>query len=193
MTSLSDIKRANREAAMARRAAAHRDHPGAARQAAARVLELVSALPDIEVVSAYLAIRGELDPHPVMLALSGLGYRICMPVIEAKGQPLSFREWTPQTRLVRGTFGVEVPETGDELVPQAMIVPLLAFDRQCHRLGYGGGFYDRTIAALREHGPVHAFGFAYAAQEIEQVPIEETDMQLDAIVTEEGVIRPPRR
>ncbi len=192
MTNLIDIKRIRRAAAMERRAGAHRDHPGAAHQATAHVLELVSTLRDVEVVSAYLAIRGEIDPLPAMLALSGLGCRICVPVIEAKGQPLRFREWTQQSRLVPGTFNVMVPETGEDLVPQVMIVPLLAFDRECHRLGYGGGFYDRTIAALRERGPVYPIGFAYAAQEIEEVPIEETDIRLDAIVTEEGVIRPPQ-
>ncbi len=193
MTSLTETKRARRAAAMERRAAAHRNHLGAARQAAAHVLELISSLRHVEVISAYVAIRGELDPKPLMLSLCGLRYRVCVPEIVAKAQPLRFREWTPESRLVPGTFGVEIPEDGEELVPQVLIVPLLAFDRQCHRLGYGGGFYDRTIASLRERGPVHAIGFAYAAQEIEEVPVEETDMQLDAIVTEKGVIRPPGR
>ena len=190
MTSLAERKHADRTAAMDRRARAHRAALGAARQAAGHLLELVAGLRGVETVSAYLPIRDELDPAPAMLALHGLGYRLCVPVIEARGRPLRFREWHPGARLASGPFGVRVPEAGDWLVPQALVVPLLAFDRTGNRLGYGGGFYDRTLTALRANGPVHAIGFAYAAQEVERIPIDETDAHLDAVVTEAGVTIP---
>jgi len=92
--------------------------------------------------------------------------------------------------MVMGTFGAMIPATGDWIEPEVLIVPLLAFDRRGFRLGYGGGFYDRTIEALRAKGPVTAIGFAFAAQEVDEVPTEPTDQRLDLIVTEQGVIRP---
>ena len=89
-----------------------------------------------------------------------------------------------------GTFGALVPAKGDWIVPEVLIVPLLAFDRRGYRLGYGGGYYDRTLEVLRARGPVTAIGFAFAAQEVDEVPIEATDQPLDLIVTERGIIRP---
>lgn len=193
MTSLAERKRADRAAAMERRAAAHRAGVGADRQAAGYLLEFLAGLRGVETVSAYIPIRDELNPLPAMLALHGLGYRVGVPVIEAKGRPLQFREWHPEARLSAGSFGVHVPDEGAWVVPQALIVPMLAFDRTGSRLGYGGGFYDRTLAALREDGgTVHAIGFAYAGQEVGQIPIDETDAHLDVIVTEAGLLIPER-
>lgn len=111
-------------------------------------------------------------------------------MIEGPGQPLRFREWTPDGEMAPGEFGAQVPVAGDWLVPSVLIVPLLAFDWRGYRLGYGGGFYDRTLEALRATGPVIAVGFAFAAQEVEEVPVEPTDQKLDLIVTDCGVIRP---
>ena len=142
------------------------------------------------VISGYRPIRTELDPTPLMQALIAAGHRLCVPVIEGKGRPLRFREWTPGTPMVEGTFGAEVPEDGDWLEPELLIAPLLAFDRTGRRLGYGGGFYDRTLAGLRSKRRTLAVGFAYAAQEVDEVPTEPTDQPLDAIVTEAGPIRP---
>jgi 5-formyltetrahydrofolate cyclo-ligase len=113
-----------------------------------------------------------------------------VPVIEGKGLPLRFREWSPGVRMQPGPFGAQVPATGDWLQPELLIVPLLAFDAAGRRLGYGGGFYDRTLAALRARGPVRAIGLAYAAQQVGEVPADATDQPLDAIVTEAGVLRP---
>jgi 5-formyltetrahydrofolate cyclo-ligase len=187
---LHETKRAARETAMAVRAAARGVNAGAARLAAGLALEEIARLRPGSTVSGYLPIRSEIDPMPLMLALAGLGYRLCVPVIEGRGRPLSFREWSASAEIVRGPFGVAVPVGGATLVPDLLIVPMLAFDRRGHRLGYGGGFYDRTIAGLRAQGPVQALGFAYAAQEVPLVPDSETDMRLDAIVTEAGKIRP---
>ena len=124
---------------------------------------------------------------------AGQGGRVAVPVIPGPAQALRFHEWSPEARMVEGAFKALIPEGGAELVPTVLIVPLLAFDRRGFRLGYGGGFYDRTLEGLRARGPVTAIGFAFAAQEVAQVPIEPTDQPLDLIVTEAGIIRPEAR
>lgn len=179
-----------RKAAQAqRRAAAEADDGGAAK--AARDHFLAGRLhTGAEVVSGYRPIRSELDPTPLMVALLDAGHRLCVPVIEDRGLPLKFREWTPESRMVEGAFGAEVPEEGDWLEPELLIAPLLAFDRAGRRLGYGGGFYDRTLAGLRARRRTLAVGFAYAGQEVEAVPSDPTDQPLDAVATEAGLIRP---
>ena len=111
-----------------------------------------------------------------------------MPVIEASARPLAFRTWRPGVATVAGPLGVEVPVEGEPAEPDVLLVPMLAFDGRGHRLGYGGGFYDRTIAGLRARGRVTAFGFAYAAQQVDEVPDGETDMRLDAVITEAGIL-----
>ena len=182
-------KAAARIAAATERSAAHAAAPGAPRRAAAHVLEIVAGLRGVAVVSGYLPIRHELDPLPAMRALVGLGLRVAVPVIVARGAPLAFHAWSPGVETVRGGFGVEVPVTGEVLEPDLLIVPLLAFDGRGHRLGYGGGYYDRTIAGLRGRRAVTAVGFAFAAQQLPEVPDSAHDMRLDAVVTERGVLR----
>lgn len=144
------------------------------------------------VISAYRPIRTEIDPTPLMDALHAAGHRLAVPVILGEAQPLEFHEWWPGAPMQDGAFGAEVPVDGVALVPDVVLVPLLAFDRKGWRLGYGGGFYDRTLEGLRAAGSVRAIGLAYAAQEIDAVPIEPTDQLLDAIVTERGVLQPGR-
>lgn len=136
-------------------------------------------------LAGYLPIRTEIDPRPVMAAHPG---SVGVPVIPGPAQALIFRRWTPQTALIAGAFGAAIPADGPEIIPRVLIVPLLAFDRRGFRLGYGGGFYDRTLEALRRAGPVTAIGFAFAAQEMAQVPTEATDQPLDLIVTERGAV-----
>jgi 5-formyltetrahydrofolate cyclo-ligase len=188
MTAPEDAKPALRSAAYAARKIAHADKT--ALKASTRFLmDEIGDAPDA-VIAGYMPIRTEIDPLPTMSALAG-AHRICVPVIEATAQPLKFREWYPASRMVTGHFGAKVPSKGDWLVPTILIVPLVAYDDRCNRLGYGGGFYDRTLAVLRAANlDLRAIGFAYSAQRLDDLPLEPTDQQLDAIVTEQGVIRP---
>lgn len=181
---LSEAKAEARRAAFARRKAAHGTGRDAAAQAA--LADFLAPLAG-RVLAGYLPIRTEIDPLPVMAGWDG---PVGVPVIEAKGLPLRFRLWRPGCAMVEGPFGVQVPEGVEEVVPEVLIVPLLAFDRQGGRLGYGGGFYDRTLARLRAAGAVRAVGYAYAAQEVSTLPREPTDAPLDAVVTDLGVILP---
>jgi 5-formyltetrahydrofolate cyclo-ligase len=189
MTDIAAEKAAAREAGYLRRWEAKAAAGDAVARATARFLEVVGPC-EGRIVSGYLPIRTELDPRPVMAALYGAGARICVPVINGKGKPLKFREWTPKSPLVAGPFGARVPESGDWLEPDILIAPLIAFTRAGFRLGYGGGFYDRTLAMLKGRRPTRAYGFAYAAQEVERLPLEPTDIRLDGVVTEREFIPP---
>ena len=180
---VGDAKAAARKVALERRGAAHR----AAGPGCADRLITVLAGHAGAVLAGYAPIRTEIDPTPAMAAHDG---PVCLPVVVAEGQPLRFRAWTPGCAMEAGPFGAMVPARGDWVVPSVLIVPLVAFDRAGRRLGYGGGFYDRTLAGLRAAGPVTAIGFAYAAQEAEALPQEKTDAALDLVVTEREVIRP---
>jgi len=111
-----------------------------------------------------------------------------VPVIEAAGQPLRFARWEPDCAMVGGAFGAAVPATLDWITPEILIVPLVGFDLEGNRLGYGGGFYDRTLEGLRARGAALAIGFAYEAQAAGDLPLEPTDQPLDLIVTESRVI-----
>lgn len=136
-------------------------------------------------LAGYMAMRTEIDPTAAMAAHRG---PVGVPVILAPGQPLRFRQWQPGAEMVPGAFGAAIPATGDWIEPEILIVPLVAFDRRGFRLGYGGGFYDRTLEQLRARRPTLAVGFAFADQELPQVPIEPTDQPLDAVITEAGVM-----
>ena len=137
------------------------------------------------VLAGYMPMRTEIDPLPAMAAHQG---PVCVPVIPGPDMPLRFREWTPGCAMEAGAFGALIPAEGAWLEPEVLIVPLLSFDRRGFRLGYGGGFYDRTLERLRARGATLALGFAFAAQEVAEVPIEPTDQPLDAILTETGLI-----
>ena len=144
---------------------------------------------DAQIISAYMPIRTELSPIATMTILHGQEKRICVPVIQGDGLPLLFQEWTPDVEMIDGPFGASVPAAGEFLDPDVLIAPLLAFDRKGYRLGYGGGFYDRSFAALSAKKPVIGVGFAYSAQEVKRVPTEPTDHKLNAMVTETDVLR----
>ncbi len=142
------------------------------------------------VASGYLPIRSELDPRPVMASLADAGWRLALPVVVAANSPLQFRAYSFGDALVKGRFDTEVPgDDKQELVPSLLLVPLLAFDRRGYRLGYGGGFYDRSLTLLRRRGPVLAVGLAFREQEIERVPADKMDQRLDWIVTQGEAIR----
>jgi 5-formyltetrahydrofolate cyclo-ligase len=185
MTSAEE-KAAIRRVALARRKLAHAEGRAAEAQAfLAAYLRPWTGRP----LGGYLPIRTEIDPTPVMAAWEG---PVGVPVVEGTGRPLRFRAWQPGCAMIAGTFGIPVPQSGAEVRPDVLIVPLAAFDRRGVRLGYGGGFYDRTLARLKAGGRVHAVGFAYAAQEEKLLPFEATDVPLDAVVTELGVMLPEK-
>ncbi|KMW56341.1 5-formyltetrahydrofolate cyclo-ligase [Candidatus Rhodobacter oscarellae] len=174
-------KDAARKAAFARRKPAH----GAGLDAAAqRHLRDCLSQHRGKPLAGYMPIRTEVDPVPVMADWDG---PVGVPVIQGAGQPLLFHRWTQGCDMVEGPFGARVPAAQEPVVPQVLIVPLVAFDARGFRLGYGGGFYDRTLEGLRARGPVVAIGFAFAAQEAAELPLEPTDQPLDAMVTDAGV------
>ncbi len=197
MTEPSDpdaAKAALRRTALAARARAHAaamaEPPatGAPARIAAALAGAIAALaPADAVLAGYMPMRSECDPLPVMAAHRG---PVCVPVILGKGRALAFRRWSPAAEMVAGEFGALIPAQGEWLVPGVLIVPLVAFDARGFRLGYGGGFYDRTLAALRGAAgggaEVRAIGLAYAGQEVPVVPTDRFDARLDAVVTEEG-------
>jgi 5-formyltetrahydrofolate cyclo-ligase len=151
---------------------------------AAELLADVLAAHRGTILSGYMPMRTEIDPLPAMAAHQG---PVCVPVIIAKAQALRFREWSPGCNMIPGDFGALIPADGAWMDPEILIVPLLAYDARGYRLGYGGGFYDRTLQSLRARGPVLAVGFAFAAQQVDEVPIDDTDQPLDMIVTENGL------
>ncbi|WP_420564478.1 5-formyltetrahydrofolate cyclo-ligase [Thalassobaculum sp.] len=141
------------------------------------------------VVSGYWPMRDEMDPRPCLTSFWSNGCRIALPVVPEDKQGLIFRAWEPDEELVPGPYGTSEPGPEAEIVyPTLLLVPLLAFDRRGRRLGYGGGYYDRTLASLREWQTVQAIGVAYAGQEVEAVPAGAHDALLNGFVTENGFI-----
>lgn len=173
-----------------RRAAADRDRM--LPNAAGGLTEIFRSIPMPSytvVVSGYHPIGSELDPRPLLAMLRGLGHEIALPVVTGRDAPLIFRVWHEGDAMLEGPFGVREPlPVAPEVTPDILLVPLLAFDRRGFRLGYGGGFYDRTLALLRRHGTPLAIGIAFAAQEVDRVPVAEYDQPLNWIVTEREVI-----
>lgn len=184
MTDLTEIKAAARKAAFARRKEAHaRNIPGAA----GHLSEVLAGYRGVP-LSGYMPIRTEIDPLPAMAEAAAHG-PVGVPVIMAAGQPLQFSRWQPDGPLREGPFGAMVPEADDFFEPEILIVPLVAFDARGGRLGYGGGFYDRTLELLRGKRATLAIGFAFDAQEAEDLPLEPTDQPLDMIVTESRILQ----
>ena len=177
---LETRKASARKAAFARRKTAFQ--VGDPQVAVQRLLTLLAPHRG-RAVAGYSPMRTEIDPLPAMADLD-LDAAVGVPIIQGAGQPLIFHKWNLGCDMVDGPFGAAVPADGVEMVPEIVIVPLVAFDRFGNRLGYGGGFYDRTLEGLRARGPVFAVGFAWAAQEADDLPLEPTDQRLDAIVTE---------
>lgn len=185
---ISEAKAIARKSGFARRKTAHKEKIDSTVQATANLLSYISTLGKNLVISGYMPIRTEIDVLPAMTSLHKLGHKICVPVIVKSGLPLSFREWKPDGEMISGLFGAKVPARGAWLEPNVLIVPLVAFDLQGYRLGYGGGFYDRSLEILRRKGPIYSVGYAYSGQE-GKVPVEDTDQKLDAMVTETRILR----
>ncbi|MDP3195061.1 5-formyltetrahydrofolate cyclo-ligase [Tabrizicola sp.] len=177
---MTDVKIAARAAAFAERARAF----AAGQGQAAEILADYLAGQKGRVLAGYMPMRTEIDPLPAMAAHQG---PVGVPVILEKAAPLRFREWSPGCPMVEGAFKALIPEEGAWVEPEVLIVPMLAYDARGYRLGYGGGFYDRTLEGLRARGSVLAVGFAFAAQEVAEVPTDAFDQRLDAVVTEKGV------
>lgn len=177
---LRAAKRAARAEALARRA-------GCDPALSARLTEhLLSDRPppDGSVVAGFWPLPGEIDITPLLYALVSRGNVVALPVTPGRGEKLTFRRWQPGAVLVPGRFGTQHPE-GPELLPDLLLVPLLAFDRAGRRLGYGAGYYDRTLAGLPG---APAIGCAFAAQEMNEVPAGPNDVRLTAVATERGII-----
>lgn len=168
-----------------RRALAAADSQAAVRAAAHAPLARLGSGP----VAGYIAQGAELDPAPLMDVLAEAGVSLALPVAVSRDAPLIFRAWAPGAALSPDAFGIPAPLAAQPQVrPTALIVPLLAFDRRGGRLGQGAGVYDRAIAALgAEHRPF-LLGYAYAGQEVEDLPVEPHDQRLDAILTEAGLV-----
>src|ERR1700733_6974062 len=164
----------------------------AAAKAAHAALEL---LKDIKgAIALYHARSGELSPAKLAEDLHRLGKQLCLPVVTDENVPLLFRAWSPDAPLEKGYLGIAEPLQNAPLItPQTLIVPLLAFDGSCHRLGAGGGFYDSTFRDLRgKNELLQAFGYAFALQEVDTLPCEPHDEFLDAVITECGIVWPGR-
>ena len=188
MTELVSIKAEARKAAASIRVAAH-DAVGDV--AGLQLAALKWPLPPTQgrsVVSAFFPYKSEIDTLPLLGRLAGEGWTTCLPIVIAKGEPLEFRRWLPGEPTVRGVWDIpRPPDTSPLVEPDVLLVPLMAFDRKGFRLGYGGGFYDRTLALLRNKKPIVAIGVAYAAQEVDRVPHDDHDQRMDYIMTEKEV------
>jgi len=189
---MSDTPAHSSKADLRTAALAMRDGLSSERRAAAAQAIALRGLP-IEitrgiVVAGYSPIRSEIDPTPLMRELAAQGAQLALPAIAARGQSLRFRAWSPGDRLLRGPLGILEPSpAAAEIVPEIVLVPLAAFDRAGHRIGYGAGHYDRTLAQLRKSKAITAIGLAFAAQEVEAVPALQHDVALDYVLTETTV------
>jgi 5-formyltetrahydrofolate cyclo-ligase len=185
---LANLKNDFRRGALAQRDALSVE---ARADAAARIAaaSLPVELPRGVIVAGYSPINSEFDPFPLMRALADRGATLALPVIIAREQALIFRVWEPDEGLVRGPFGIFQPSSdADEVDPDIVLVPLAAFDRAGHRIGYGRGYYDRTLENLRAVKKITVIGIAFAVQEIETVPRLPHDEQLDCVLTERELI-----
>ena len=183
---IAEVKREARAAASKRRAEAH-----AVLKDKAGVMMAERGLPPglgIEggTVSGFIPYKSEITTIPMLERLHRDGWQTCLPIVIGMDEPLLFRAWVPGEPLVPGAWDIPVPlETAATVVPDVLLVPMLAFDRRGYRLGYGGGFYDRTLEQLRQVKKVVAIGVAYHAQMVDEVPVGLHDAPLDFVMTEQ--------
>lgn len=183
---IAEVKRKARTAASKRRAEAHellKDTAGVAMAERGLPPGLHVAT---GIVSGFIPYKSEITTIPMMNRLRRQGWQTCLPIVVAPEQPLIFREWQPGDQLVPGVWDIPIPvDTAAEVLPDVLLVPMLAFDRRGFRLGYGGGFYDRTLEKLRAVKKVVAIGVAYHAQMVDEVPTGIHDAPLDYVMTEQ--------
>jgi 5-formyltetrahydrofolate cyclo-ligase len=182
------LKTELRKIALARRDALPSDVRAAAAQAIAeRPFPIV--VPGGAIVSGFMPLKSEINPLPLLRKLADAGAQLALPVVAGQGRPLTMRAYAFGDTLAPGVWGIREPKPeAAEVFPDILIVPLLAFDRRGHRLGYGAGYYDMTITALRARKPVTAVGIAFAQQEIAEVPTTPRDARLDLVLTENETV-----
>ncbi|KPL67011.1 5-formyltetrahydrofolate cyclo-ligase [Erythrobacter sp. SG61-1L] len=183
---LNDWRKAERERLIALRMAIPASDRAELGERIAAYLEALIGDPAGLVVSAYWPFRGEPDLKPMLARLRERGAITALPVVVKKAHPLVFRQWQSGNRLERGVWNIPIPADGAEVVPDIAIAPVVGFDPLCYRLGYGGGFFDRTLAALLPHKP-RLFGVGYNVQAIPTIYPQTYDIPMDAVVTEVGV------
>jgi 5-formyltetrahydrofolate cyclo-ligase len=190
---MSDLTVTETKAELRRTALARRDAlPPELRKAAAEAIALRAVPIDIQpgmLVSGFSPIGSEINPLPLMRRLAQRGARLALPVVIGRGRPLALRAWALGEPLGKGQWGIREPRAdAPEVDPDVVLVPLAAFDRAGHRIGYGAGYYDLTLAGLRARKKIVAVGLAYAAQEIAAVPATPRDARLDLVLTEREII-----
>jgi 5-formyltetrahydrofolate cyclo-ligase len=182
------IKAQLRREALTRRDAVPAEMRKSAAEAIAARAFPIAVAPGM-VVSGFMPLKSEISPLPLMRKLVDAGARLALPLVAGRGKPLIMRSWQWGEPVVPGVWGIREPGPGaPEVQPDILLVPLLAFDRSGHRIGYGAGYYDLTIAQLRASKPIAAIGIAFAAQEVETVPRTAFDAQLDLVLTENETI-----
>ena len=186
---IAALKEGVRKEALLRRDALEGSVPELSRQLAQMFADSIP-IPPRSVVSAYVAIGDEADPAPLLEILRGQGHIIALPRVVKRGLPLDFHVYEAGAALVPGGFGLSEPSRDwPKIAPDVLAVPLLAFDASGYRIGYGAGFYDRTLAKLRTSKNVLAAGYAFSVQEFAEVPHDENDERLDWMVTEKSARR----
>ncbi|TMJ03515.1 MAG: 5-formyltetrahydrofolate cyclo-ligase [Alphaproteobacteria bacterium] len=185
---ISELKSVIRKDALMRRdALPAAERASAAETIAARAFPL--AISPGTVVSGFMPLKTEINPLPLMRRLTEAGAQLALPAIAGRGKPLIMRAFAIGDALASGQWGIREPNAdAPEVAPDILLVPLLAFDRAGHRIGYGAGYYDMTIGKLRAMKPAIAVGIAFAAQEIGEVPVTPRDARLDLVLTEREVI-----
>ena len=188
MSNPVDAKKELRAIAAINRVEAAGGSPGAAHLLAAHFQGNVKNLPSGP-VSGFMPIRSEIDPMPLLECLRKSGRRTALPIVGKRDAPLLFRLWVPGDEMNLGPYGIQEPKcTAVQVCPCLLLVPMLAFDRNGFRLGYGGGYYDRTLSELRAKKKIVAVGVAYSKQEVDVIPATDFDQRLDWIVTEREAI-----
>lgn len=188
LSSILEPKAVLRRAALGRRREIHQK---SAASAAAKLAERLSDEIDRthKTIAGYWPIGNEIDCRPALEEMAAIGHDIVLPVVAGQGQVLLFRQWKPGETLESGPFGTSHPGRRALVrTPDLLLLPLVAFDQVGHRLGYGAGYYDRTLWALRRDGGVLAVGVGYDEQEIEHIPADDHDEIMDAVVTDQRTL-----
>jgi 5-formyltetrahydrofolate cyclo-ligase len=188
---MQSSKEAARETAAEKRLTLAAANPDAAIRLAHHAKGLITRL-GAGVYAGYMPIRSELSPLLLLHELASLGAKIALPLTPSVGNPLTFHQWCEGDALTDGRYGTLEPEPASLILrPDVILVPLLAFDLGCWRLGYGGGYYDRTLADLRQcGGGVCAIGIAYEGQRLDKIPVDAHDMPLDMVLCPSGLVFP---